>query len=629
MTMRDISDLSEEFRDLDTDDTEEGSTEVSDSPRANRKAKVTKVKKGRNKKPILSKKNKAAEIAALSNNISPNGAPFPRHIRTGPQKVDLGIKCKDFEILNFDIGFQGHELINGGNVKFVFGHRYGLIGRNGIGKSTFMNEISRLELPIPAHIRLMHVEQEVVGDDTTAIDSVVNSDEELVWLRAEEDYLVSTGKEDSQEMIDVHARLHEIESDSAVARASKILSGLGFDEKMQNMKTREFSGGWRMRISIAQALYCEPDLLLLDEPSNHLDVEASVWLEAYLKNWKKILLITSHERQFLNSVCTDIYHLHRKKLWHYRGNYDTFSKARSERQRHLLVAQKTQEAMKSHLKAYIAKNQMGYSNLAKQAQCRMKMLKKLESNEIEVDMDDPSIQFNFPDPEPLPPPCLTFTNVSFGYGDEPNLFEKLNFGVDLDSRIAIVGANGVGKSTLMKILYDEMVPREGYVAKNPKCRVAYFNQHHIEALDLTKSPLQHFRSKYPDASEQVLRAYLGRFGLGQTLGIMPIKNLSGGQKSRVTFADMAYKNPHIMLLDEPSNHLDLETIESLSLSLNIYEGGVVLISHDERLIDLVCDEIWVVKDKTVTIWNGTFHSYKKHLAEEMGLDIDDWDQDYD
>ena len=490
-----------------------------------------------------------------------------------------------------------------------------------------MNAISSRELEVPKYINIMHVAQEVEGDETSALDAVENSDAELVWLRAEEKYLIEQGKEASHEMIEVHERLHEIEADSATARASKILSGLGFNEKMQNMATKEFSGGWRMRISIAQALYCEPDLLLLDEPSNHLDVEAAVWLEDYLRSWTKILLITSHERQFLNNVCTDCYHLHRKRLTHYRGNYDTFAKARAEKRKHALVQQKTQEAAKAHLKAYIAKNQNGLSKLARQAQCRMKMLKKLEANEVDVDLDDPTIQFNFPEPEPLPPPCLTFTDVSFGYPGEANLFEKLNFGVDLDSRVAIVGANGVGKSTLMKVLNDEFTPREGYVAKNPKCRVAYFNQHHVDALDVEKSALEHFRAKNPDVSEQEFRAYLGRFGLGGQLGVRPIKLLSGGQKSRVVFADIAYKKPHIMLLDEPSNHLDLETIESLAMSLNLFEGGIVLISHDERLIDLVCDEIWVVKDKTVTIWNDSFHNYKRKLAEDMGLDIDDWDMD--
>eukprot|EP00127_Corallochytrium_limacisporum_P004676 Clim_evm30s172 gene=Clim_evmTU30s172 len=560
--------------------------------------------------------------------MSPNGAPYPHFIRTGHNKSNEGIAEFDIQCENIDVGFRGLNLIDNASIQLVGGRKYGLVARNGMGKSTLMRAISSRQLPIPKHIRVIHVEQEVVGDDTTALQSVINSDEEYVWLKAEEIYLKNQGADANHKGLhEVYERLTELDADGAEARAAKILFGLGFDEEMQNKPTSDFSGGWRMRISIAQALFNQPDLLLLDEPNNHLDVEASVWLENYLRKWKNTILITSHERGFLNAVCTDIIFLHRKKLWHFRGNYDAFAQARAERMRHLWAQKKSQMNATSRLKAYIQKNQHGHKKMARQAQCRMKLLSKLEENRVEVDLDDPAIKFSFPDPEFLATPILTFRDVEFGYTKDKIMFRDLNFGIDLDSRVALVGANGVGKSTLMKVLADQLTPTDGHVSKNPKARVGYFTQHHIDHVDFEKSALNHFRSIF-DAEEQEVRKHLGGFGLSGDNALKPIKLLSGGQKSRVVFAELAWRVPHIMLLDEPSNHLDLETIEGLSTALNLWEGGLVLISHDERLIDSVCDEIWIVGNHTVTIWDGDFKSYKEHLAEQMGLLEDDDGDEY-
>jgi len=409
-----------------------------------------------------------------------------------------------------------------------------------------------------------------------------------------------------------------------------LLTGLGFDVNMQNKPTSEYSGGWRMRIALAKALFLKPDLLLLDEPTNHLDVHALTWLEYFLSAWDRTVLIVSHDRGFLNKVTTATMFIHGKRLRYYGGNYDTFLKVRAEHRAMNAAHAKQNDRRVAHLKSFIARFGHGAKNLAKQAQSRMKMLQKLQDEPCEVDFDDPYLKLDFPSATPLPPPCISVTNAAFAYpladGTIPStpLYRKCDFGLDCQSRVAIVGPNGAGKSTFLKLLTGEIQPTEGHVGRHAKLRIAKFTQHHIEMMDPEKTSVNHMRDLTAEGvSIEEARRYLGRFGLSGDLALNPIGVLSGGQKSRLAFAELAYRSPHLLLLDEPTNHLDLETIEALAMALNHFDGGVVFVSHDERLIEMVSDELWVVdrgkngEPGTVTVWHSSYEEYKEKLQKEF------------
>jgi ATP-binding cassette subfamily F protein 2 len=351
------------------------------------------------------------------------------------------------------------------------------------------------------------------------------------------------------------------------------------------------------------------------------------WLEEFLQRWEKTVVIVSHDRGFLNDTTTATMFLHNKRLRYYGGNYDTFVKVRSEHRANEEATQRNQAQREGHLKNFIQKFGQGHKKMVKQAQCRMKMLAKLQEEKVDVDYDDPYLRLNFPSATPLPPPCISVMNVSFGYEGYQTLYEGLDFGLDMDSRVAIVGPNGAGKSTFLKLLEGDILPTKGWVNRHTKLRLARFSQHHLESMDLEQDCVAHMKSLDNEMPLETARAYLGRFGLSGELATKPVKFLSGGQKSRLAFAELAWKQPHIMLLDEPTNHLDLETIEALAMALNNFEGGVVLVSHDERLISLVVDEIWQVKKGDmlsvppqpgyVRVFNGSFEEYKEKLRKEF------------
>uniref|UniRef100_A0A7S3ELP2 Probable ATP-dependent transporter ycf16 n=3 Tax=Rhodosorus marinus TaxID=101924 RepID=A0A7S3ELP2_9RHOD len=544
--------------------------------------------------------------------------------RSGPVREKNAHIVKDLhcEMINIQVGKL--EILRNSTLTLAYGRKYGLIGRNGVGKSTLLRSLYNREIPIPENVNIIFVEQECAGTEKTVLQTVLLGDEEREWLLKEEKDLSNEKSGDAgTELEEVYLRLQEIDSDAAETRASTILTGLGFDQEMMNKPTKEYSGGWRMRVALAQALFCEPDLLLLDEPTNHLDVVALTWLEEFLLEWERTVIIVSHDRGFLNKVTQDTIHLHRQRLTYYGGNYDTFVRVRAEHRKHAAAVHDYQMRQKKHLQEFIGKFRNGHKKMARQAQARMKMLTKLEGRMEDMDYDDPYLRLEFPDPGHLPPPCISVSEVSFGYPSGPILYEQVNFGVDTDSRVAIVGKNGAGKSTMLKLLNGEILPVEGWISRHPKLRLAKFSQHHVDMLDLNKTPLQHMRTLWPDIPEGNFRRHLGQFGLSGNLAITPIKILSGGQKSRVAFAEMAYKQPHIMLFDEPTNHLDIETIESLAWSIMRFEGGAVLVSHDERLISLVAEEIWVCtkgtnsKPGSVEVFNGDFNEYRKQLAMEM------------
>jgi len=519
---------------------------------------------------------------------------------------------------NFGLSYGKVELITCSDVTIAYGRKYGLIGRNGMGKTTLLRHIANRELDIPSHISVLHVEQEVAGDETRVLQAVLSADVEREALLAEERKIMALADDDSRKtdrIKKVYEKLEAIDAHSAEARASMILSGLGFTTDMQDAPTKQFSGGWRMRVALARALFIQPDLLLLDEPTNHLDLFACLWLENYLQSWQKTLIIVSHQRDFLNAVCTDVIHLQNKKLDFYRGNYDSFEKIRNERLKQQQKQHDAQQVQRKHMQAFIDRFRYN-AKRAKMAQSRIKKLERMDV--VSEVINDPAVVMQFLEPEPLQPPILQFNDAAFGYTPDKTLFRNLNIGIDMESRVALVGANGVGKTTLLKILCGELEPTEGIAIRQPKLRFSLFSQHFVDQLDLSMSPLEFFMHKYPGVNQQTARAHLGKFGLSGDLALRTINTLSGGQKSRVVFGIISWTRPQILLLDEPSNHLDIDTVDALTQALNEFAGGVLLVSHDERLISHVCDEIWFFDEnddgeREIKPFDGDFDDYKRQV----------------
>ncbi|KAG0591226.1 hypothetical protein M758_1G156000 [Ceratodon purpureus] len=554
--------------------------------------------------------------------------------------VGEGTVAKDIRMDNFSISMGGRELINEATVTLAHGRRYGLVGRNGTGKTTLLKHMAMHAIDgIPRNCQILHVEQEVVGDDTTVLQCVLDSDVERKQLMEEEAKLsqqkgtstagdvplikangnvVKTGeaKEESQDPVSarlaqIYKRLELIDAYSAEARAAAILAGLSFTSDMQLRKTRTFSGGWRMRVALARALFIEPDLLLLDEPTNHLDLHAVLWLETYLVKWPKTLIVVSHAREFLNSVVTDILHLQNQKIVTYKGDYDTFERTRDERIRNQMKAHEANERTRGHIQAFVDKFRYN-AKRASLVQSRIKALERI--GHVDAVVNDPDYKFEFPTPEDKPSaPIISFSDACFGYPGGPILFKNLNFGLDLDSRLAMVGPNGIGKSTLLKLISGELEPISGTVFRSAKVRMAVFSQHHVDGLDLSSTPLLYMAHCFPGVLEQRLRAHLGSFGITGNLALQSMYTLSGGQKSRVAFAKITFNKPHILLLDEPSNHLDLDAVEALIQGLALFQGGVLMVSHDEHLISGSVDELWCVSEGKATPFHGTFAEYKKTL----------------
>jgi len=521
---------------------------------------------------------------------------------------------KDLRLDNFTISNGGDVLIIDGSLACAFGRRYGLVGRNGSGKSTLLRHIAHREIVgVPTYLSILHVEQEADGDDVPVLQSVLNADTELIRLQKEQEDLLNNDPE-SLRLNYIFSRLEEIDAATAEARASAILSGLSFTPEMQQTPTMEFSGGWRMRVALARALFCKPDVLLLDEPTNHLDFHAVIWLEHFLSQWENTLIVVSHQREFMNSVCTDVLHLSQQRLTAYKGNYDAFEKVASEKVKQQAREFEAQQRQVTHIQKFIDRFRFN-AKRASMAQSRIKKLEKMTM--VSAVVEEGAVTIPFKNPEPLNPPILQFEDVSFGYEGQDPLFHDLNIGIDMDSRIALVGRNGSGKSTLLKLFSGELSPTKGHVLRNQKLRFATFSQHFVDQLDLDLSPLEYFQKLDPKLTNQEIRTHLGKYGITGNTALRSMHCLSGGQKSRVVFASMAAKSPpHILLLDEPSNHLDIETVEGLAQSLATFEGGLLVVSHDQRLIQLVCDEVWVV-DGTVTKWKGDLDDYKNHLWSGM------------
>jgi ATP-binding cassette subfamily F protein 3 len=500
----------------------------------------------------------------------------------------------------------GRTILDGATAALPPRSRVGLIGRNGAGKTTLVRVIAGMLEPdsgsadMPRGARLGYIAQEAPGGQATPIETVLAADTERSALLEE-----SETSHDPDRLGEVHERLIAIDAHSAPARAARILIGLGFDEEAQARPLESFSGGWRMRVALASLLFSQPDLLLLDEPSNHLDLEAVLWLEDFLKSYPATILIVSHERDFLNNVVDHILHLDRGKLTLYPGGYDAFERQRAERQAQLASARAKQQAEREKLQDYIARNSARAST-AKQAQSRAKALARMQP--IAELLDDPSLSFDFPDPDALRPPLITLDMASVGYGETP-ILQRLNLRLDPDDRIALLGRNGNGKTTLARLLAAQLAPMEGGMSATGKLRVGYFTQYQVEELDRADTPLEHMTRKMSGASPSAVRAQLGRFGFSGPKATTQVGKLSGGERARLALALITRDAPHLLILDEPTNHLDVDAREALIQALNAYSGAVVIVSHDRHMLEMTADRLVLVDGGTASDYDGSLDDY--------------------
>ena len=517
------------------------------------------------------------------------------------------------ENLTFRIG--GRILLDQAGAAVDAGHRVGLVGRNGTGKTTLLRLITGQLTPesgsisIPPRWRIGITSQEAPNGPESLIDTVLAADKELVQLNDEAETAT-----DPDRIAAIHTRLHDKHAHTANARAARILSGLGFDEEAQQRPCEEFSGGWRMRVALAGLLFNSPDLLLLDEPTNHLDLEATIWLEDYLRHYPGTILMVSHDRDLLNRSVSEIMHLENGKLTMYRGGYDRFEETRRMRLEQNVKLRTKQMARRAEIEKFVERFRYKATK-AKQAQSRLKMLERMEV--VAEHQEEGSIDFSFPPTDGLPPPLFSMRNVDLGY-DGKVVLKDLSLRLDDDDRIALLGANGNGKSTFIKLLAGRLEPMAGDVSKSGKLRVGYFAQHQAEELDLTATPIIEMARRRPKDAEQQLRNHLGRFGFSQERASTKVGSLSGGEKARLLFALMSVAKPHILLLDEPTNHLDMDSRQALAQAINAFEGAVVIISHDPHVIELTADRFWLVDGGKVKPYDGDMADYRSLLLGKSG-----------
>ena len=509
----------------------------------------------------------------------------------------------------------GRVLLDGATAHIPAGARVGLVGRNGTGKSTLLKLIlgeiapDAGDITVRPRASLGRVAQEAPAGDRSLVDCVLAADLERARLLA--DLPDAEAAADAHRIAEIHERLNAIDAHSAPARAASILAGLGFTAEAQERPVGDFSGGWRMRVALAAALFARPELLLLDEPTNHLDLEATVWLENYLAVYPGTLIIVSHDRDLLNKVCQRIVHLDKGKLVSYQGGYDDFARQRREMMELREKAAVKQEARRAHLQSFVDRFR-AKATKARQAQSRLKMLEKMEP--VVPIVEDRGVTFDFPQPDELAPPLIQVEGGKAGYDGRPVL-SRLSFRIDMDDRIALLGANGNGKSTLAKIITGRLALMEGEVKASSRLRVGYFAQHQSEELNPQGTPFQHMAKLMPGVADAKVRAHLGRFGFGADLADNRVEQLSGGEKARLLIALMTHNAPHVLVLDEPTNHLDIDTRDALIEALNTFEGAVVIISHDPHLVELVADRLWLVAEGRVTAFDGDMQDYRKLLLD--------------
>jgi ATP-binding cassette subfamily F protein 3 len=512
---------------------------------------------------------------------------------------------------------EGKPILEGATVAIPTGHKVGLVGRNGAGKSTLLRLVTGEIAPDDGSItmakgaRLGYVAQEAPGGDESLVDWVLSADTERAALMAE----AETATDPSRIAL-IQERLADIGAHAAPARAASILSGLGFDEGAQRRACREFSGGWRMRVALAAVLFLEPEVLLLDEPTNYLDLEGALWLESYLRTYPHTVVIVSHDRDLLNRCVGHILHLERGRLQLYAGGYDAFEEARRERQRLDLKLMKRQEEERARLEAFIARFKAKATKAA-QAQSRVKALARMQP--IAAQVEERVVPFSLPAPARLlASPIVKLEAAVAGYAPEAPVLARLDLSIDQDDRIALLGANGNGKSTFAKLIAGRLAPIGGTVRRPPRLEVGYFAQHQLDDLPPEQTPFDQITRLMPTATEAERRARLGAWGFGADKADTKAKSLSGGEKARLLMAMTAFHAPHLLILDEPTNHLDVDSREALVQALNAYEGAVILISHDRHLIDACADRLWLVKGGTVRAYHGDMDGYRAELLAERG-----------
>jgi ATP-binding cassette subfamily F protein 3 len=517
--------------------------------------------------------------------------------------------------LTYKIG--GRTIIEEASINLMDGWKVGIVGVNGAGKSTLFKLISGElhadlgSISLSLKQRMGMVRQDIPDCETPLIDMVVNAHEELAEL-----FKACETETDPYKIADIYSRLAELDAYTAPSRAAILLTGLGFKEEQLSEPFSSFSGGWRMRVALAAALFVEPEFLLLDEPTNHLDLEAIMWLETYLINYPHTLLVISHDREMLNKCIDHVVHVDKKQLTLYTGNYDSFERERAAKLGMQQKMHEKQQAHRAHMQAFVDRFKASAAK-ASQAQSRIKALEKMDL--VDAVIADRAIKFKFPQPEKLPAPLIAIQNVDVGYTEGKPIVRKVYESIDMDDRIALLGANGNGKSTMMKLIAGKLDPMKGDLVRSGKLRIGYFSQHQTEELDMDSTPFQEmsrlFAKRDGGSREPVVRAKLGQFGFSKDLADNQISKLSGGEKARLLFAFMSFDAPHLLLLDEPTNHLDIDAREALVQALNDYEGAVVIVSHDPSMVERVADRLWLVNDGGCTLFDGDLNDYRKFITQ--------------
>jgi ATP-binding cassette subfamily F protein 3 len=518
-------------------------------------------------------------------------------------------------ITNLTYKIGPRTIIENATVSVMDGWRVGVIGLNGAGKSTLFKLIAgELQadggtVSISANQRLGMVRQDIPETDTPLIDIVLAANVEMaqLWRDAETET-------DGNKIAEIYQRLSDMDAYAAPSKAAMLLTGLGFKEHQLTEPFSSFSGGWRMRVALAAALFVEPEILLLDEPTNHLDLEAIMWLETYLLAYRHTLMIISHDRELLNKCIDHVIHVDKQKLTLYTGNYDTFER---ERTMQLGLQQKMhekQEAQRAHMQAFVDRFKAQASK-ARQAQSRVKALERMDI--VDAVIADRAARFVFPNPDKIASPMLSINHADVGYTEGVPIIKRIHKNIDNDDRIALLGANGEGKSTLMKLIAGRLGVMKGDTFRATKLRIGYFSQHQTEELDVDSTPYEEmfrlFQKKNSDVKEHVVRAKLAAFGFSRELSDNRIGALSGGEKARLLFAFMSFDAPHLLLMDEPTNHLDIDAREALVQALNAYQGAIVIVSHDPNMVERVADRLWLVRDGACRDFDGDLEDYRKFI----------------
>ena len=511
---------------------------------------------------------------------------------------------------NIRIHIGNKVLLENTSCQITDGQKVGIVGKNGCGKSTLFKllkgeiETDTGRVLVPQNKKLAYAEQEIPDLDMNILNFVLSRDKELMYWRQK------STQAPTEDLANILDHLTLLQSDSAEARVASILHGLGFTNSDLNLPVKHFSGGWRMRLALAGALFQKSDILLLDEPTNHLDLEAVLWLETFLQKYDGLLLIISHDQNLLNTLCSHILHFEGKKLVLYRGNLATFQMTFQQKQQNVVHLNERLKVKKEKLESYI--NRFRYkATKAKQAQSRLKLLEKLKQTEVETIVLEAQDVFHFPEVHVMPAPCIKLENVAVGYEPDKPILSRLNLQIGNNDRIALLGKNGNGKSTLAKLLAGVLAPEKGAIIQSQKLRIGYFNQHQNEELPSDKTPCDYIKPFLMDLKEDKIRSYLASFGLVGEQPLTLIKNLSGGEKARLLLAKICLTKPQILILDEPTNHLDLQGRTALADALNAFNGTVILITHDFQILESVCDTLWLVQDGTCREFNGDLSDYKE------------------